>query len=408
MKVLMLGWELPPYNAGGMGVECIRLCKALSKKGTDIDFVVPYTADHSDIDYMKVRPAHPQDVVQVLKAGTTYDSSKYVDVKVLSTGEVRTLDLYGQVSLYEEAVARMIPILEFDIIHAHDWLTCRAAIRAKMMSGRPLVIHIHSIESDRSGRAHGGNPFVREIEALGMQMADRIIAVSEVTKKSIIREYDIPADKIEVVHNNVDMAALPPLSNENEYRYLTRMKEQGYRIVVNVGRLTIQKGLSHLLRAFSIAVQYRPKSFLLIVGAGEQYHELITLAADLGIAKHILFTDFQRGKRWRDAFSIADLYVLPSPTEPFGITALEAINYNTPILVSKETGVVEVIQNALKVDYWDHNEMANKIVGVLDNDNLRDTLSQNAFQELERFVFSDRTADKLMAIYNRHAAGAMV
>jgi len=402
MKILMLGWELPPYNAGGMGVECVRLCKALSKKGVDIEFIVPYTADHSNIDYMKIRPAHPQDVVEVLKAGTTYDSSRYINVK--SSGEAHSLDLQDQVELYEDAVGRMVPALEFDVIHAHDWLTCRAAIRAKMISGRPLVIHMHSIESDRSGQIHGGNPLVREIEALGLQMADRIVAVSEITKKSIIREYDIPEDKIEVVHNNLDMAALPPLSEENEYHYLNHMKQYGYRIVVNVGRLTIQKGLSHLLQAFAIATQYRPKSFLLIVGTGEQYHELITLASDLGIGNKVLFTDFQRGKRWRDAFTVADLYVLPSPTEPFGITALEAINYDTPILVSKETGVAEVIQNALRVDYWDHNEMANKIVGVLDNDNLRDELNQNAFKELERLNRSDGTADKLMSIYKRQAA----
>ncbi|HEY8999092.1 MAG TPA: glycosyltransferase family 4 protein [Candidatus Saccharimonadales bacterium] len=402
MRVLMLGWELPPYNAGGMGVECIRLCKALSKKGADIEFVIPYTADHSEIDYMKIHPAHPQDVIEVLKAGTTYDSAQYMNVT--STGEIRALDLHGQVRLYEEAVGRMIPTLEyFDVIHAHDWLTCRAAIRAKLISGRPLIVHMHSIESDRSGQPHGGNPLVREIEELGMLMADRIIAVSEVTKRGIVREYNIPPEKIEVVHNNLSAAEFTPFSEDNEYRYLARMKQQGYRVVVNVGRLTIQKGLAHLLEAFRIAVQYRPKSLLLLVGAGEQYYELVTMATELGIGDKVIFTDFQRGKRWRDSFSIGDLFVMPSPTEPFGLTALEAINFNTPILITKETGAAEVITNGLRVDYWDHDEMANKIVGVLNSDELRNELSANAFRELDRMVRGDKTADEVFSVYERHA-----
>lgn len=403
MKVLVLGWELPPYNAGGMGVECVRYCKALAREGVDIEFIIPYTITDHQFDYMTVRSAYPQNVVEVLKAGTTYDSIKYTHIT--STGEQQTVDLYEQVMRYESGICAMVPELEFDIIHANDWLTCRAAIRAKMISGRPLVIHVHSLESDRAGQAHGGNPIVREIEALSLMMADRIIAVSDVTKRNMIREYGILADKIEVVHNNLDMKGLALCSGDNEYYYLNQMKKQGYRIVVNIGRLTIQKGLSHLLKAFSLVVKRRPKSLLLIVGSGEQYQELIALSAVLGIADKVIFTDFQRGKRWRDAFSIADLYVLSSPTEPFGIAALEAINYKTPILISKDTGVSEVIHNALRVDYWDYNEMANKIMSVLNNDTLRDTLSHNAFCELESLVKTDKTADKLITIYKKHVSG---
>jgi glycosyltransferase involved in cell wall biosynthesis len=396
-----------------MGVECYRLCKALAKKGVDIEFILPYTADHHNIDFMKVNAAHPQTVVEVTQAGSYYDSFRYVDVhranndcrKGLAT--FSKLDLYGQVAMYEEAVGRIVQLAEFDVIHAHDWLTCRAAIRAKMISGKPLVIHIHSLESDRSGQIGGGNPLVREIEALGLQLADKIIAVSQVTKNNIIREYDIPAEKIEVVHNNLDVSALIPTSGDNAYTYLTQMKKDGYRVVVNVGRLTIQKGLSHLLESFAIACRYTPKAFLLIVGKGEQFQELIELAAQLGIGKQVIFTDFQRGKRWRDAFAIADLFVLPSPTEPFAITALEAIGYGTPILVSKETGVAEVICNALRVDFWDHNEMANKIAAVLQNDPLRDELHQNAYHELEQMSYGDTTADRLSSVYERQLAREM-
>jgi glycogen synthase len=402
MKVLMLGWELPPHNAGGMGVECYRLCRALSKKGVDIEFILPYTADHSNIDFMKINPTHHQTITQLASAGSVYESFKYL----LPNGEFNSLDLHGQVSMYEEAVAHIAEVAEFDVIHAHDWLTCRAAVRAKMVSGRPLIVHMHSLESDRAGRPGGGNPMVREIEELGMQMADRVVAVSNVTKNNIIREYGIPADKIEVVHNNIDVSALVPATGDNTYAYLKQMKQHGYRVVGNVGRFTVQKGLPHLLRAFSIAAKYAPKSFLVLVGSGEQYYELIELAAELGIGKQVLFTGFQRGKQWRDAFAIADLFVLPSPTEPFALTVLEAIGYGTPVLVSKETGVAEVIKNALRVDYWDHNEMANQIASVLRNDPLRDELLKNSYSELDHMSRSDSTADKLMSLYGRQMAGA--
>ncbi len=398
----MLGWELPPHNAGGMGVECYRLCKALAKKGVGIEFILPYTADHNEVDFMKINPAHPQRVEQVMSAGTVYETFKYV----LPSGEINMLDMYGQVSQYERAVERIALVTEFDVIHAHDWLTCRAAVRAKMVSGKPLIIHMHSLESDRSGQPYGGNPMVREIEELGLMMADRIVAVSNVTKNNIMREYGIPGDKIEVVHNNIDVSALIPSSGENAYSYLALMKSHGYRVVVNVGRFTIQKGLPHLLRAFSIASKYAPKSYLLLVGAGEQYHELIELAAELGIGNQVLFTGFQRGKTWRDAFAIADLFVLPSPTEPFALTVLEAIGYGTPVLVSKETGVAEVIRNALRVDYWNHNEMANQMAAVLRHDPLRDELHRNSYDELDQMSRNDSTADKLMAVYNKHLAGA--
>lgn len=400
MKVLMLGWELPPHNSGGLGVACYQLCKALSKKGVDIEFVLPYTADHSDINFMKINAAHPQDVQQVLKAGIAYDSFKYVK----HTGEVKYIDIFGQSAIYEEAVGRIVQLAEFDVIHAHDWLTCRAAIRAKTMSGKPLIVHMHSIEADRSGQVMGGNPLVREIEGLALLIADRIVAVSQHTKDGIIREYGIPADKIDVVHNSIDESTLIPNVGTNDYTYLEYMKSKGYRIVANIGRMTIQKGLVNLLRAFSKVVEYAPKTLLLMVGAGDQYYELITVAAELGIAKNVVFADFQRGKRYRDAYAVADLFVMPSVSEPFGITALEAIGYGTPVLISNQSGVGEVIRNALRVDFWDVDEMANKITAVVSHDPLRDELHENSFREWERLSW-DTAADKLLPMYKSHLAG---
>lgn len=398
----MLGWELPPHNSGGLGVACYQLCKALSCKGADIEFVLPYTAEH-DIDFMKINAAHPQDVAQVLKAGIAYDSFKYIK----TNGDVEYIDLFGQTALYEAAVERIARLGEFDVIHAHDWLTCRAALRAREVSGKPLIVHFHSIESDRAGIEGGGNPMVREIEYMAMMLADRIVAVSEHTKQGIIREYGIPADKIDVVHNSIDLADVAPLDGDNAYKYLHQMRQQGYRVVTYVGRLTIQKGVPNLLRAFRTVVDNYPKTMLLLVGSGEQYYELVELAASLGLSRNVLFADFQRGKRWRDAFAVGDLFVMPSISEPFGLTPLEAIGYGTPALISKQSGVAEILHNVLKVDFWDIDEMANQITAVIQNDSLRDELHSNAYKEYGRLSWN-HAADKLMDYYQIHTAGAKV
>lgn len=396
VKVLMLGWELPPHNSGGLGIACFQLCKALSDKGVGIEFVLPYTAEHS-IDFMNINAAHPQDVEAVLKAGIAYDSFKYVK----KNGDVEWVDLFGQTKIYQQAVERIVPLAEFNVIHAHDWLTCRAAIRAKEMTGKPLIVHIHSIEADRAGVEHGGNPLVREIEASAMMLADRVVAVSAHTKRAIVREYGIPADKIEVVHNSFDADSLLKDVPANAYTYLERMKASGYKVVASIGRLTIQKGLPNLLQAFKLVVDKEPKSLLLIVGSGEQYRELLVLAAQLGIAQNVVFTSFQRGKSYRDAYRIADLFVMPSISEPFGLTPLEAIGYGTPALISKQAGVAEVIRNCLKVDFWDITEMANQMVSVIRSDALRDELHKNSLREYQKLSWND-SADKLFDVYARH------
>lgn len=399
MRILMLGWELPPHNSGGLGVACYQLCKALSRKGADIEFILPYKADHG-IDFMTVTAAHPQGVTEILKSGIAYDSYKYI----FQDGHAETHDIYSQVRMYEDAVSRLVREREFDIVHAHDWLTFRAALRAKQTLGCPIVLHVHSVERDRAGGT-AGNPLCREIEGISFMMADRVVAVSQHTKDMIIADYDIPADKIEVVHNSIDPEMFEPLDNDNTYKYLAAMKAQGYRVVVAVSRLTVQKGLPNLLHAAKEVVYRHPKTLFLIVGSGEQYFELLSLAGDLGIAKNVLFTGFQRGKRWRDAYAIGDLFVMPSISEPFGLTALEAIGYGTPSLISRQSGVSEVLQNALKVDFWDINEMANKITAVMQNDSLRDTLHYNSYQEFDRLNWN-KAADKLLGIYSQHLQGA--
>lgn len=392
----MLGWELPPHNSGGLGVACYQMCKALANQGVDIEFIVPYTASHDDISFMRVTPALPVSASAIQKSGIAYDSFKYT----LPDGSQKDVDLFTHTDNYVQAVEQIATLGEFDIIHAHDWLTFRAALRAKEISGKPLIAHVHATEFDRAG-GKAGNPMVHEIEYMGLLLADRVMAVSQLTKDIIVSEYDIPAEKVEVVHNSIDINAYENLDPNNAYHYLEVMKHNGYRVVSNIGRLTVQKGLYNLLLAAKEVVYRAPKTIFLIVGSGEQYTELLQLSADLGIAKNVVFTDFQRGKRLRDAFAIADLFVMPSVSEPFGLTPLEAIIYGTPVLVSKQSGVSEILNNCIKVDFWDIDEMANQITSIVQNDSFRDELLKQSYAEFLKLSW-DGAASKMLGAYEHH------
>lgn len=392
----MLGWELPPHNSGGLGVACFQMCKSLSSKPLDLEFILPYEAQHNH-GFMKTTSAVPVDVTEIIADGTAYDSYKYV----YSNGTEQNYDIFARQAIFEKAISEMADDLEFDIVHAHDWLTFRAAMQLKARTGRPIILHVHSVESDRAG-GNSGNPLVREIEGTAFMMADHIIAVSEHTKRVICKDYGIPADCISVVHNSIDAAEVPTeLSGDNSYAYLETLKRQGYKVVTNVGRMTIQKGLVGFMHAAKIVVDHRPKTMFLLVGAGEQYEELIELSAELEIAKNVIFAGFQRGKAWRDAFAVADLFVMPSISEPFGLTPLESTLFGTPSLISKQSGIAEVLKNCLKVDFWDEREIANQIIAAVDNEPLRATLLEGADREV-RGMSWQKASDQIHAIYERH------
>ena len=400
MKVLMLGWELPPHNSGGLGVACYQLCEELSKNDVDLEFILPYEAEHN-INFMKVTAARTDGILEIIKAGNAYDSYRYI----YQDGHDEWHNLYEQAQFYEHAVGDMIKGLNFDVVHAHDWLTFRAALKVKALNRNiPIILHVHSIESDRAG-GDLGNPLVREIEETAMLAADSVIAVSDLTKQKIVKEYNIPADKIEVIYNSIDRNSLQPSSPDNSYRYLMQLKQNGYKIVSNVGRITIQKGLTNLIHAAQIVCQKLPKTVFLLVGSGDQFNELVGLSAELGVGANVVFAGFQRGKSWRDSFSIADLFVMPSVSEPFGLTPLEAGFYGVPSLVSKQSGVSEVLSNCLVVDFWDVNEMANKIVGVLRSDALHDTLSSEIENELLSLSW-EKSAKDVKRLYEKHTQGA--
>lgn len=372
----MLGWELPPHHAGGMGIACYQMCKGLSATGVDIEFILPYTADF-DIPFMKVTPAHPQSVEEVKFAGGVYDSWNFRRGTVKTHGQ--KLDLSKQHDLFAHNVAKLASSTEFDIIHAHDWLTFKAAITAKLVTGKPMIAHVHSTQFDQSGGGHG-NPEAREIEYAGLSMADRIFAVSAYTRDILIREYGLPASKIEVVHNSIETTGDIDESH-NLHQYLKVMKDHGYKVVVNIGRKTIQKGLTHLIDAAAQVVSINPRVLFVLAGGGEQDEELVSLAAAYGISANVVSIGWVNGKKLRDTFKIADIFIMPSVSEPFGLVALEAIGYGAPVIISKQSGVSEVLKNCFKVDFWDVNHMSDMILSLAEHGSLAQTMWRNSYDE---------------------------
>lgn len=398
----MLGWELPPHNSGGLGVACYHLSKALAGNGSSIDFVVPYSAPHDDIDFMTVHSATKLSPLHKFGMGA-YDS-KFLKLAEgaetqSGTGSIRAIQ--GQYYRFIERLVKKNS--NFDVIHAHDWLTMEAGMRAKELTNAPLVVHVHATEFDRAGGA-SGNPIVHEIEYQGLLMADRIFAVSGITKKIIVEKYGIPADKVEVVHNAFDPESMNDgyKYDQRTYQYLEGLKAEGYTILSAITRLTVQKGLTNLIEAMAKAVQKYDKIALLLAGSGEQRDELIALAADYGISDKVFFTGFVRGKQWRDAYSVSDVFVLSSISEPFGLTALEAAHHGNALIVTRQSGVGEVLNSVLRYDFWDTNRLADQIVGVATSQSLQDSLKSNVLHEYGRISWQD-VALKCISQYNHSA-----
>ena len=400
----MLGWELPPHNSGGLGVACYYMSKALALKGATIDFVVPYSAEHPGIDWMKIHSATNLTPLERYGLGA-YDSSKVLDLP-LSAADAKDLkDMRGVQKRYVKYVERLVRIVNPDVIHAHDWLTMEAGIRAKQISNVPLVVHVHATEFDRCG-GDSGNPLVHEIEYQGLMMADRIIAVSNITKNIIIKKYGIPSDKIEVVHNAIDVDSLDDgyFYDGRSYKYLESLKSEGYTIVSTVTRFTVQKGLTFLLRAAAKACAKYDKLAFLLAGDGEQRDELIDLAADLGISDKVLFTGFVRGKQWRDAYSVSDVFVMSSVSEPFGLTALEAAHHGNALIISNQSGVSEVLNNIFRYDFWDEDKLADQIVSIATSDSLKCSLQDGSKSEYAKFSWAD-AAEKMIGTYEQAQKG---
>lgn len=404
MQILMLGWELPPHNSGGLGVACYYMSKALAQCGARIDFVVPYSAKH-DIEFMEVHAASNLNPLHKNGAGSYNSFCQCDNEEGCNHEDLQTMR--GVQKQYQKFVKNLIKTKNPSVVHAHDWLTMEAGMMVKKETGAPLIVHVHATEFDRSGEMYG-NPLVHEIEQAGLLMADKIIAVSQITKQLIVDRYHIPADKVEVVHNALDATALGYHEYDHmTYKYLEDLKQEGFTVVSTIGRLTVQKGITYFIKAAAKASEKHDKLLFLIAGDGELRDELLELSADLGISDKVFFTGFIRGQAWRDAYTVADIFVMSSISEPFGLTALEAAAHSNAILLSKQSGVGEVLYSTMRFDYWDTDKLADEIVGIALSSALRENLKANAMNEYGQISWLD-AAKKIQRIYHQfHGVGVV-
>lgn len=413
-KVLMFGWEFPPHNSGGLGVACFGLSRALSREQAEIIFVLPQKIPAA-ADFMRVvfpenylgesflrRHPYLSGDFLLYPYITSQSYAEHLEKVTRHRKEQAVFyenNLYGEVRRYSLAAREIARQENFDIIHAHDWLSFLAGIEAKKVSGKPLIVHVHATEFDRGG-GNGVNQRVWEIEKAGLDQADGVIAISEFVKNNIIKNYGADPKKIRVIHNGVDEEdyAADPGSHEG----LAALKAAGQKIILFLGRITIQKGPDYFIEAAHIVLRYNPNVIFLVAGSGDMERQMIRKAAELGIADKVIFTGFLRGKEWLQVFRAADLFVMPSVSEPFGLVALESMINGTPVLISKQSGVSEVAKNVLKVDFWDTEEMANKILAVLGSEGLPAVLRSEGRAEARHISWSE-AARKCIEFYKQLA-----
>ncbi len=402
MRVLMFGWEFPPFNAGGLGVACKGLTTGLSNHGVEVTFVIPKAPEGVSSDTVKLLVASNLKIENLKVTGVDsllvpYITSEAYADKLMSyltqkggkgQAPVYGDDLFGEVHRYGEISKTIAKFEDFDLIHAHDWLTYKAGINAKEVSGKPLVVHVHATEFDRTG-GHP-NPQIYALEREGMHAADSVITVSDFTKQMVVNHYGVEPEKIHVVHNAVEFERDQNFSRINS----------GDPLVLFLGRITIQKGPDYFIDAAKKVLDVNPKVKFAMVGSGDMQSRMIDKAASLGILKNVIFTGFLRGADIDRAYKMADVFVMPSISEPFGLVPLEAMRNNTPCIISKTSGVSEVINHCLKVDFWDVDHMANQILSLLKYKPLHKELSENGYEEVHSLNWDDSAA-KCIDVYNK-------
>ncbi|WP_194776080.1 glycosyltransferase family 4 protein [Pararhodonellum marinum] len=422
MKVLMFGWEFPPHISGGLGTACYGLVKGLAHHNQDIIFVVPklwgdeepladfVNASDVEIDYRERRfktiwknltylevssflvPYLGPDEFRKFSERVAHDRTD-VDESIFSnkfefSGKYGK-DLMMEVSRYALVAAQIAKNKKHSLIHAHDWLSFPAGIAAKEISGAPLIAHVHATEYDRSGESV--NKVVYDIERAGVHAADHVLAVSHLTKNTLVKRYGVHPDKISVLHNAVlDTSII-------ESNFVKKVPE---KIVTFLGRITFQKGPEYFVEAAYKVIQKDPNVRFVMAGSGDLLNRMVDRVAELGIATKFHFTGFLKGKDVDEMYAISDVYVMPSVSEPFGISPLEAVRHNTPVIISKQSGVAEVLQNAIKVDFWDIDAMADAIFGLLHYDGISRMFKELGSQELKRLKW-EHVAAKLIKVYEK-------
>ena len=334
-------------------------------------------------------PGPPSGVTRLEHAHVPGDDFSYSEAPSTSgTGGHYGDDLFAEVARYAVASARRVAGRRYDLVHAHDWMTFPAGIEVARRAGAPLLVHVHSLEYDRAG--HGADRNIVSVEHQGLEAATRVIAVSYYTRGLINRVHHTPLDKISVVHNGV-------YARETVQAY-TEQRASAGPVVLFLGRVTFQKGPEYFVQAAARVLEHVPDAVFVMAGAGDMLPRMQALVDDLGITKSFRFPGWLKGAEIERAFSTADVYVMPSVSEPFGIAPLEAMSYDRPVIVSKQSGVSEILQHALKVDFWDVDKMASQIVGILELPELRHTIVERAREEI-RHIHWDAAAEKLVPLY---------
>jgi glycosyltransferase involved in cell wall biosynthesis len=381
---------------GGLGVACHGLTEELIESGVEVIFVLPReqpTVGKNRFLFANVAPAQVYSIKSPL---APYKSSQAFFEMFLPGGKrVRfSRSVIEEVHRYAEAAARIAETEEFDLIHAHDWTAYLAGVAAKRVSLKPLVLHVHATSFDQAG---GGNvdPEIYRLERHAFNTADSVVAISNYTRDIVVDRYGISPKKVEVVHNGIkpqQPARLRPA--------LAELKAQGKRIVFYNGRITIQKGVDYFVRAARRVVDANPNVVFVISGWGDMEHQIMHLVGELGLSQHVIFAGALWDEERDRMYQAADLLVMPSVSEPFGLVPLEAIQHGTPALISKQSGVAEVLTHALKVDFWDVDEMANKILAALRYPSMNRQLVAEGQRELLRLTWK-RAADKVITLYQK-------
>lgn len=379
----MIGWEFPPKNSGGLGVACKGIVEHLVDAGYTVTLVLPCVMSPSE--------TYPSEFFT--ESGKTYKVI-YVNSRITPYASCDLAnydgDIINDVSEYADKIVSAISGIDFDIIHIHDWLTVPAGLTIKNLSRKPLVMHVHSTEYDRTA---GGNPNdeVAKIEKQGFLEADVLVAVSNYTKGLLVNMYGIDAEKVNVVHNGIDKI----VDRKYPSDFLGNVP-----LVLFVGRLTIQKGPEYFIHIAKQVTQVYPEAIFVFAGDGDMYKQMIESSAFNELTGSVLFAGFLRGEAKEGLFHRADVFIMPSVSEPFGIVALEAAQMGKPVIVSKTSGVVESLPSAIKVDYWDTDLTAKKVIELIGDKEKRDFLGQNLRREAE-LVTWDRAVESLSNIYQK-------
>jgi glycosyltransferase involved in cell wall biosynthesis len=423
MRVLMFGWEFPPHISGGLGTACYGLTKGLYSVGVnDILFVVPKAYGDEDqskvkildagevvisdriIDYRSffqqmhfievgtslmpyTSPEEYEKITSESQSGSEYLIHSSFSGKLSFTGGYGK-DLFQEIANYAVVASVIAYKHSFDVIHAHDWLAYPAGIAAKLISGKPLVVHVHATDFDRSGGSV--NPGVFEIEKAGMDAADKVIAVSNLTRNIIIEKYGIDPDKVVTVHNAVE-----PIENRELQKLAKNIDD---KIVTFLGRVTLQKGPEYFIQAAHMVLQKMRNVRFVMAGSGDMLNRMIVQVARYKMGDRFHFTGFLKGDDVHHMFSISDVYVMPSISEPFGISPLEAMQSNVPVIISRQSGVAEILNHAIKIDFWDTHAMADAIYGFLNYDGLTGMFKKHAREEVDNLKW-EHAAAKVKDVY---------